>query len=135
MRNLIPHWQTQTNRHSEPFMPKAISCSMVLTGARTRQDGSLGLSMATPELEPSAKTAFFELMNLNLKVIIQPMDEAPDSLVDVKAEFENKSPGQRLRAVLFVLWKQQQELGEFSDFYRHQMNALIEQVKGRLQPA
>ena len=113
---------------------RAIVCSAIMTSASTRSDGSLGLRFATPELKPDEKTAFFELLNLNLKMLLQPADAEPAELKEVKAEFENKSASQRLRATLFVFWKQQHEPGEWEDFYRRQMERLIDQVKAKLQP-
>lgn len=116
-------------------MPKALTCSVILTSATTRADGSLGLRFATPELTPDEKTAVFELLNLNMKMLLQPEGTAPDSLRDVKKDFETKTPSMRLRASLFVAWKQAGEPGEFDDFYRKKMEAYIDDVKSHLQPA
>ena len=112
---------------------KAISAEVVLTSASTRSDGSLGLRLATAELKPDEKTAFFELLNHPLKMLLQPL-EAPDELKEVKKEFHTKTPSQRLRAVYFVWWKQLQEPGEFEYFYETQMNEHIEKIKGKLNP-
>lgn len=112
---------------------KAISAEVVLTSASTRSDGSLGLRLATPELKADEKTAFFELLGHPLKMLLQPM-EAPDELKDVKKEFQTKTPSQRLRAVMFVWWRQSQEPGEFELFYETKMNAIIETVKSKLNP-
>lgn len=113
---------------------KAITCPCILTSASTRSDGSLGLRFATPELKPDEKTAFFELLNLNLKMLLQPDGETPAELKDVKGEFDKKTPGERLRAVVFVWWKQGGETGDFDDFYRKKMEVLIDFVKGQLKP-
>lgn len=111
---------------------KAITCDVILTGAATRSDKSLGLRFCTPELEAADKTAFFELLNTNLKMLLQPKDSEPVELREVKSQFDKKTQGQRLRAVLFILWKQSSGQGEFDDFYRREMEALIESVKSRL---
>lgn len=113
---------------------KAITCPVIITSASTRADGSLGLRLATPELKPDEKTAFFELLNVNLKMLLQPNDAEPAELKDIKGEFDTKTPSMRLRATLFVWWKQQQEPGEFEEFYRRNMEKLIEYVKGKLNP-
>ena len=112
---------------------KAISCEMIMTSASTRTDGSLGLRFSTPELPPADKTAFFEIQNLNLKVLLQPLNAVAD-LHEVKAEFEEKTPSQRLRATIFVYWKQQKEPGEFEMFYKRQMEKLIDFIKTKLNP-
>ena len=114
--------------------PKAITCPVILTGASTRVDGSLGLRFSTPELTPADKTAFFEILNLNLKMLLQPEGEAPSELKDVKGEFDTKTPGQRLRAVLFVWWKQLNEPGNFEEFYKRRMETIIEETKSKLNP-
>jgi hypothetical protein len=118
---------------------KAITCDVILTGASTRADGSLSLRLATPELPAESKTAFFELLNQSLKILIQPHDGEPAELHDVKAEFDQKTPGQRLRATLFVLHKQltltKKIAIPFEAFYLDQMNRIIQSVKDQLEPA
>jgi len=110
---------------------KAITCPVILSGASTRRDGSLGLRFDTPELSPDEKVALMELQNRNLKMLLQPAEDAPVELKEVKGEFDRKTPGQRLRAVLFCLWRQCGE-GEFEDFYRRRMEQIIETIKGKL---
>lgn len=112
---------------------KAISIDLILTSASTRADRSLGLRFSTPELEAAEKTAIFELQGQALKAIIQPVDGTPDSLVQVKASLDQKTPGQRLRAVLYLVWKQQNQAIDFEVFYREEMNKLIEWVKRKLE--
>lgn len=92
------------------------------------------MRFASPELEPSEKTAFFELLNKNVKVLIQPSDEQPAELKEVKGEFDRKTPSQRLRAVLFILYKQSEGGGDFEDFYLRRMNEIVESVKKQLEP-
>lgn len=113
-------------------MSKAIATDVILTSARTRVDGSLGLSFSTPELSAADKTAFFELLNRELKVLLQPKDEEPAGIHEVKTEFESKTPGQRLRGVLYVWWEHVQKPGEFQDWYRKKMEVLIQYVKDQL---
>lgn len=112
---------------------KAITCSVILTSASTRSDGSVTLRLATPELKPDEKTAFFELQNRECKMLLQPSDGEPAELRDVKGEFDQKTPSMRLRAVLFVWWKQQNEPGEFDHFYRRNMERIIDYAKRKLQ--
>ena len=63
--------------------------------------------------------------------------EELDALDGFKLDSEKtdgKTPSQRLRAVLFVYWKQhkQKEI-EFDIFYVRYMNRLIEQIKEKLE--
>lgn len=49
-----------------------------------------------------------------------------------QAEENQKTAAQRLRATLFVLWKQQGEKGDFEVFYRDRMEKLIDMIKAKL---
>lgn len=113
---------------------KAVTCPVILSSAATRSDGSLSLKFSTPELEASEKTAFFELLNLNLKLLLQPADGVPVELKEVKGQFDRKTPSARLRAVLFVFWKQADGTGDFEDFYRKRIDDMIEMFKKKLEP-
>lgn len=113
---------------------KAITCDMILTNASTRADGSLGLRFSTPELKPEEKTAFFELINQNLKVLVEPWDTPPDEMLKIAEKLDGKTPSQRLRAVLFVLYNQRGGMNDFEEFYRRNMEKLIDYVKGKLEP-
>ncbi len=115
-------------------MSKAISLDLILSSASTRADNSLGLRFATPELQPSEKTAIFELQGRNLKAILQPADETPESLVEVKAVLGFKSPSARLRSVLFIEWKQKRSEMIFDEFYVREMDRIIEYRKSQLEP-
>lgn len=106
---------------------------MILGSATTRADGSLGLRFSTPELQPDEKTAFFELLNQNLKVLLQPTGEV-EGLKDVKAEFDNKTPSQRLRNCIYVWHQQEGAKGEFDDFYRRKIEGYIQDIKSNLRP-
>jgi len=113
---------------------RAITSEVILSSIRTRSDNSVGLSFSTPELASDEVLAFLELRNRNLKMLLQPMDGEAVELKEVKSELDEKTPAQRARAVLFLLWKQQNEAVEFETFYRQKMNAIIEQLKSKLNP-
>lgn len=113
---------------------KAITCPVILGRVSTRSDGSLTLSFSTPELTPDEKVAFMEVQNTNLKMLLQPEDNEPAELKEVKGQFETKTPSQRLRAVLYIHWKQASGEGEFEDHYRRQMDQIINQFKNKLEP-
>lgn len=113
---------------------KAITGEMIVTGISARNDGSLSLRMSTPELQSAEKLALIELQNRMVIVLIQPKDESPSELKEIKNKFDVKTPSARLRAVLFVQFKQTKILGEFEDFYRRQIERMIDDIKSQLQP-
>lgn len=108
---------------------KAITCDVILSGIRTRNDGSISITLATPELEAEDITAFASLRNTNLAMLLQPLGQEPKELKEIKGEFDTKTPSQRLRSVLYVLWKETDGTGEFEDFYRRRMNSIIDKIK------
>lgn len=113
-------------------MPGAITCDVILSGIRTRADGSIGLTLVTPELQPEEVTAFVGLRNTNLKLLLQPLDGKPTELKDIKQEFETKTPSMRLRACLYRAWEQAGKPGEWEQFYRKKMEFYIEDIKSTL---
>ena len=61
---------------------------------------------------------------------IQPEDVL--NLPEVKDETDLKSPSQRLRAVLFLVWEHKGAQGDFNSYYRDIMEKLISQYKEKL---
>ena len=55
-----------------------------------------------------------------------------DELPEIHLEQGEKSPGQRLRAVLWRSWEQAGKKDDFELFYRRFMERVIEQVKEKL---
>lgn len=118
---------------------QAITLDAIFTGFRTRSDRSLGFTGCTPELSDVESVALMGIRQRNVKLLIQPTDGPMNGLVEVKAEFDQKRPSERLRAVLFVLHKQltlQQKIAiPFESFYLMQMNSTIDSYKEQLEPA
>ena len=111
---------------------KAITCPVILGTISTRADGSLTVKLTTPELAPDEITAFMELRNKELKLLLQPDGEQLEAIKEVKGEFDRLSPGQRLRNTLWVWWEQNGKQGDFNSFYLKRMNDIIENIKGKL---
>lgn len=110
-----------------------ISTQAVITSVTSKADGSLGLRLGTPELSPTEKAVFMELQGLNLNILVTPLDFETKEILEVKSEVDRKTPSQRLRAILFLLWKQEGEHGEFSAYYNNKMSRIIDQLKSRLE--
>ncbi len=111
---------------------KAIETSAVITSITAKQDRSLGLRVTTPELAANEKVAFMELQGLNVKLLINPLDSVPASVLEVKQEVNQKTQSQRIRAVLYLLWVKDGEQGEFEAFYRAKTEQYIEFLKEKL---
>lgn len=112
--------------------PNAIKCNAIITSITAKQDGSLGLRIATPELTAEEKLAVMALQGINTDLLISPLDTAPAETVEVKSEISSKSQGQRIRSVLFLLWKQNGEPGLFEEYYHSKTELYINSLKERL---
>lgn len=66
------------------------------------------------------------------RVTIVPEEGTPEEIIHVDSEREVKTPSQRLRAVLFILWQTEGKKGQFESWYQHKMETLIEHVKKKL---
>lgn len=111
---------------------KAIQVDGIITSMSSRKDGSMRLSVVTPELTVEEKAEFMRLQGINLDCLFNPMDINDAPKYKVSTEFERKTPSLRLRNTLYVLWEQNGSRGEFDDFYRHQMEKFINVVKDQL---
>lgn len=112
---------------------KAIKVNVILGSVRSRKDGSLGLTLETPALSSAEKAAVFDLQNLSCEMLLNPIDTSDDcELVTINTDLNMKSPSQRLRSVLFVLYRQLNSLDSFQEFYVKQMEKMIEHFKSKL---
>lgn len=110
---------------------KSIAHKGIITSIRSKKDRSISYSVDSPELSPQEKALFFELQNLNVNLVITPLEEQAETYT-VDKDLEQKSPSKRLQAVLFVLWKQEQPTDEFDTFYKLQMEKIIDHFKNKL---
>jgi len=74
------------------------------------------------------------LMYLSSDNISQDELDALDGFKLENEKTDGKTPSQRLRAVLYVYWKQHKQKDiEFDIFYLRYMNRLIENLKDKLE--
>lgn len=113
---------------------KAVEIKHCQVGATTsRADGSVKVSFITPELRPSEAGALLTLHGKNCCISIVPEDVVPEEVVKVDTARGEKTPSQRFRAVLFLLWRQEGEQDTFDNYYVRHLNRLTESVKAKLQ--
>lgn len=114
---------------------------------RTLADNTVRVSLGTPELSPETVGSMYGMLKQPGYVVISTMPISQKQLDAVETatidrEFENKTPSQRLRNVLYVLWEQQQpketspegviSYVDFDLFYKRKMNELINFIKNKL---
>ncbi len=101
----------------------------ILTRLAFTKDGGLSIGFATNELTDKDKVIASQFHGKFGHILFKENEITPEEIPDSDASDESKSPAQRLRATLFVLWKQRGKKGDFEVFYRANMELAIERVK------
>lgn len=103
-----------------------------LTGFSSKSDGSAGIRFSTQELSADDFSELKKNLNEYGWLVFRPNDFKEEDIPTEDAEDTEKTPSKRLRAVLFVLWKQNGGKGDFENFYREQVEKVIEHIKTKL---
>lgn len=116
---------------------KTIQTSAIIEGIRAKKDRSLGLTVATPELNSQEKALFMDLQGVNVTLLITPSDEPKPEEYKIDTDINQKSQSERMRSVMFILWKQEIEGTKneisFQEYYRQQTDKIIEYLKGKIE--
>ena len=111
-----------------------IQAPALVTKISTKADGSIQVVMETPELAGEEMAKLFDLRKSQGWFLFSENtfkeEDVPTERAEIKGE---KTPAQRLKATLYVLWEQQGRKGDFELFYRISMDRLNDQVKERLE--
>lgn len=104
---------------------------------KTRKDRTIRLTLeSSMEItDPLELAGLFGLRANSVYVAIKDSnfnDEDVNAIPEPQRMEHEKSPALRLRNVLFLLWKQQGEKGNFEVFYQASLEKLINQVKEKL---
>lgn len=113
-------------------MPKGFQVQAQMTRCAALADGGVTVGFHTKELNTTEKAEVMDFHNQAGWLLFKPSEIPEEDIPKVEAEYEVKTPSQRLRGVMFVWWKQQGGLGEFEEFYRAQMERYIEHIKNKL---
>ena len=105
------------------------------TGFSSKSDGSAGLRFSTQEITAEDFAELKRDLNEFGYLLFKAnegigVDDIPE---EDAVEDKDKTPSKRLRASLFVLWKQDVGKGDFESYYRQCMEKFIEQVKTKLE--
>lgn len=114
-------------------------CPAILDGYTRRKDRTVSLRFITQE------KSSIEVMNIDAmldqfgimyfrgeeKMNADEVEELDN--IDLDLYDEPKSQSQRLRNVLFILWKQEGEAGDFKKFYKQKTEEIIQHFKNKLK--
>lgn len=104
---------------------------------RSKVDGTVSISLETPEISGGKIGELFDLRKKIAYVYIsaRTIESNDKAIVDgLNPELKGKSPGQRLRSVLYLKWKNDPEGYKDSEmYYNAKMQLLIDHYKNDLQ--
>lgn len=107
----------------------------IISKIETMSDKTLRLRIDTQEMTNEEKSDIFSLHDKFVYLFFGDNLEYKPSFADlppIVLEDNEKSPSERLRAVLFVYWKEKGIKEDFDVFYRKYINKVIESVKEKL---
>lgn len=106
---------------------------VIVESIKSLKDGSVSVNIATQELSPGKAAELFSLRNMvcfayfSAKQIENNDKKIIDSL---DPELKGKTPGERLRAVMYLKWKDDSEgYPDSNSHYKAKMEAIIEHYK------
>ena len=105
----------------------------ILEGVTPLKDGGVSLRFHTNEVTKDQKVELMDFYQTfgYLLFSAQEMDES-DVPKDAPQYGDGKSPSQRQRASIFVLWKHMGGKGDFEVFYRQTVENHITKVKAKI---
>lgn len=113
---------------------KSVQFSSQLTKLETRVDGSIKVSIETQELSGQDMADLFAYRGQLGYTTFTPNPETKIDVPESKVEDNSKSPSQRLRNCLYIMWEQSgKKIDTFSQYYDIQMERIINQVKDKLE--
>ena len=105
-----------------------------------RKDSSVKLSFESRELTSDEITFLLGMRNCEGWLLYSPNEISDKDIQDMPIEdalIEPKTPSQRMKSVLFILYqraiKKGTFKGEFQSFYKAKMEALITQLKDKIE--
>lgn len=112
-----------------------INLPAILNPISRRKDKSVKISFETRELQSDELITLMALEGVEMWLCLAPNQEEIE-VPDQKAEVEEKSSAQRMRSVLFILYKQDVEnkkfVGLFQTYYAEKMEKLIQLLKDKI---
>lgn len=110
----------------------------LLDGIRTLKDRTLKITFETNELNPQELLGLMECVNQYGYLCFkkEPFTESEKKIIEeMKSDYNErgKSSAQRLRSVLYLMWKQNPEGFDSSiKHYEHHMEIILNQYKNNL---
>ncbi len=104
----------------------------ILTSISYSKDGGVRIGFTTNELSDADKLIVSKFHQKFGFILFKSNEFTTEDVPKEDAEDKTKTPSKRLRATLFILWKQNGEKGDFETYYRIQVEKIIEHLKAKL---
>ncbi len=115
-------------------MTKIVQIPAIIDKVESNDDNSAKVKIFTREIKPEVFGYLFSLNKKEVWLAVSEIEMKPEDIevAEVKVERNEKTPSQRLRATLFVLWEQTKQTTNFEQYYREKMEDFINKVKEKL---
>lgn len=105
----------------------------ILEGVAPLKDGGVSLRFHTNEITKPQKVELMDYYQSFGWLLFKANEHQESEVPKELAKRDNRqSPSQRLRAVLFVYWKQLKGEGDFEAFYNQYIERFIDKIKENL---
>ena len=116
-------------------MSDLVQVPAIVVNMNPKADRSWKLVFETRELSGDEVKILADSFQGEGWLVFKPNEDIKQSEIPADvADSGTKSQSQRLRDVLFVLWKQKGGKGDFESFYRVNLEKFIEFTKSKLTP-
>ena len=111
---------------------------VIIDSIRSLKDGSISVTISTQELSPNKAAELFGLRNMVCYSYFsaKQIENKERIIIDqLDPELKGKTPGQRLRNVMYKLWEQDSEGYKDSEsYYIAKMEGIISTYKANILP-
>jgi hypothetical protein len=122
-------------------MSRIVYLPASLEGVATRADKTVRLTFGTQELSVQEAGMLFSMhqsmvyLAIKEELFSREEERAVEELEADASEFQVKTPSQRLRAVMYRLYQQNNDgFNSFTRYYEHRMEGLVNHFKSKLEP-
>lgn len=113
-------------------MKRKIEVPSQISKVSTLAGGGMSLVVHTQDMTDAEKVTLMSFQNKAGYFLFSENEFSEDDVPKQDAQYEGKTPSQRLRDVLFVYYKQIGSTEDFETYYRSQIEKIIFKVKEKL---
>ena len=108
---------------------KGFQVEAQLTAMRPLVDRGMSVTFHTKEINSDEKSKMMDYLMSSGWLLFKENQIQDEDVPAQDADLQIKTPSQRLRGVLYVIWNEKGRKGEFRDFYNDWMEKIIEKLK------